>query len=128
MRNAGLSAEQTAGVMANIQAESGFSPTRHEVGQGWESGGWGLAQWTFGRRTLIANKIPSELKKYYSQEYGGAPNDKGMVDSIPVEDNDKLLSLRIRVFSARGDRKTRYCSWIWYRFKFMGIIKNPEDS
>lgn len=91
LRNAGLSAEQTAGVMANIQAESGFSPTRHEVGQGWGSGGWGLAQWTFGRRTLIANKIPSELKKYYSQEYGGAPNDKGMVDSIPVEDNDKLL-------------------------------------
>ena len=91
LRNAGLSAEQTAGVMANIQAESGFSPTRHEVGQGWESGGWGLAQWTFGRRTQIANKIPSELKKYYSQEYGGAPNDKGMVDSNPVEDNDKLL-------------------------------------
>ena len=105
LRNAGLSAEQTAGVMANIQAESGFSPTRHEVGQGWESGGWGLAQWTFGRRTQIANKIPSELKKYYSQEYGGAPNDKGMVDSIPVEDNDKLLIFELEYLVQEGKER-----------------------
>ena len=105
LRNAGLSAEQTAGVMANIQAESGFSPTRHEVGQGWGSGGWGLAQWTFGRRTLIANKIPSELKKYYSQEYGGAPNDKGMVDSIPVEDNDKLLIFELEYLVQEGTER-----------------------
>ena len=105
LRNVGLSAEQTAGVMANIQAESGFSPTRHEVGQGWESGGWGLAQWTFGRRTLIANKIPSDLKKYYSQEYGGAPNEKGMIDSIPVEDNDKLLIFELEYLVQEGTER-----------------------
>ena len=91
LRKAGLSAEQVAGVMGNIQAESGFSPTRHEISFSWENGGWGLAQWTGNRRTTIANRIPSELTKYYSQEYGGSPNEKGMIDSIPVEDNDKLL-------------------------------------
>jgi hypothetical protein cdiviTM7_00542 len=91
LRKAGLSAEQAAGVMGNIQAESGFSPTRHEESQGWGSGGWGLAQWTGGRRTAIASKIPSELTKYYSQAYGGAAKNDGTLDSIPIEDNDKLL-------------------------------------
>ena len=81
LTGSGLSAEQAAGVMGNMQAESGFSPTRHEDGQGWERGGWGLAQWTFGRRTAIVSKLPEELKKYHSQEYGGAANENGTLSS-----------------------------------------------
>ena len=95
LRDSGLSPEQAAGVMGNIQAESGFSPTRHEDSQGWEGGGWGLAQWTFGRRTAIVSKLPEELKKYHSQEYGSAADENGTLSSIPIEDNDKLLSFEL---------------------------------
>ena len=95
LRDSGLSPEQTAGVMGNIQAESGFSPTRHEASQGWEEGGWGLAQWTFERRTAIVSKLPEELKKYHSEEYGGAADENGTLSSIPIEDNDKLLSFEL---------------------------------
>ena len=95
LTGSGLSAEQAAGIMGNIQAESGFSPTRHEDSQGWEGGGWGLAQWTFGRRTAIVSKLPEELKKYHSQEYGGAADENGTLSSIPIEDNDKLLKFEL---------------------------------
>ena len=95
LRDAGLSPEQTAGVMGNMQAESGFSPTRHEDSQGWEGGGWGLAQWTFERRTNIVSKLPEELKKYHSEEYGGAADENGTLSSIPIKDNDKLLSFEL---------------------------------
>ena len=95
LTGSGLSAEQAAGIMGNIQAESGFSPTRHEASQGWEFGGWGLAQWTFGRRTAIVSKLPEELKKYHSQEYGGPTDENGVLSSIPIEDNDKLLKFEL---------------------------------
>lgn len=105
LRKAGLSAEQAAGVMGNIQAESGFSPTRHEASFSWESGGWGLAQWTGDRRNAIASQIPSELTKYYSQEYGGPANEKGMIESIPVEDNDKLLIFELEYLIEESKRR-----------------------
>jgi hypothetical protein len=43
----GLSAVQAAGIMGNLQAESGFNPGIQERGTGI---GFGLAQWSFGRR------------------------------------------------------------------------------
>jgi hypothetical protein len=46
----GLTNEQTAGVMGNIQAESGFKPGIVEIGGG---GGFGIVQWTGGRRTAL---------------------------------------------------------------------------
>lgn len=49
-RAKGLSNEQTAGVMGNIQAESGFNPGIVEGGSGI---GFGIAQWSFGRRTAL---------------------------------------------------------------------------
>ena len=54
-----------------------------------------LAQWTFGRRTAIVSKLPEELKKYHSQEYGGAADENGTLSSIPIEDNDKLLKFEL---------------------------------
>lgn len=94
LRGSGLSEEQTAGVMGNMQAESGFSPTRHEDSQGWSGGGWGLVQWTGGRRKAVVNALPENLKKYHSEEYGGATTD-GRVESIPMEDNDALLAAEL---------------------------------
>lgn len=46
----GLSGAQAAGVMGNMQAESGFDPARVEGGTGI---GYGLSQWSFGRRSAL---------------------------------------------------------------------------
>jgi hypothetical protein len=46
----GLTNDQTAGVMGNIQAESGFRPGAIEGGSGI---GFGIVQWSFGRRTAL---------------------------------------------------------------------------
>ncbi len=56
----GLSDEQTAGVMGNIEQESSFNPTEIESGGNSNnpadagSGGWGLVQWTPGSTALTA--------------------------------------------------------------------------
>lgn len=60
----GLTSEQAAGVMGNIESESGFDPGAIEHGSG---AGFGLAQWTGGRRTNLENaaaaagKSPGDL-------------------------------------------------------------------
>ena len=48
--NVGYSKEATAGVMGNIYAESGFNAGAVEGGSGI---GFGLCQWSFGRRTKL---------------------------------------------------------------------------
>lgn len=48
----GLTVDQAAGVMGNIQAESGFRPGAVEGGSGI---GFGIVQWSFGRRTALEN-------------------------------------------------------------------------
>lgn len=50
LRKAGFSEEAAAGVLGNIQNESGFDPSTIEGGNGI---GFGLCQWSFGRRTQI---------------------------------------------------------------------------
>lgn len=45
----GLTNEQTAGVMGNIQAESNYEPGAVES----NSVGFGIAQWSYGRRTAL---------------------------------------------------------------------------
>jgi hypothetical protein len=46
----GLTNEQTAGVMGNIQAESNYEPNKVEQANGV---GYGIAQWSYGRRTAL---------------------------------------------------------------------------
>ena len=48
--NAGYSKEAAAGVLGNIEAESGFNQAAIEGGNGI---GFGLCQWSFGRRTAL---------------------------------------------------------------------------
>ncbi len=99
LRSRGLTPEQTAGIMGNIHQESSFSPTRQEAGKAWGSGGgWGLAQWTFGRRTKIVEKLKElhpDLVKYYDERYGGQPKDDGRIDTIPAGDNDRLIQFQL---------------------------------
>ncbi len=56
-----LSAPQVAGIMGNLQAESGFNPGIEEKTPR-ASKGYGIAQWTFGRRTNLENYAKSRGK------------------------------------------------------------------
>lgn len=56
--NMGLSAVQAAGIMGNIQQESGFSPTIVNK----RSGAYGLIQWFAGRETNLENYARSVNK------------------------------------------------------------------
>ena len=69
-----LTPEQAAGVMGNMQSESGFHPAKHEYSSNAsddiynDSGpahGIGLIQWSFGRRVNLLATIPSNLRHYF---------------------------------------------------------------
>lgn len=77
----GLSDEQTAGVMGNIQAESGFNPSIEERSN---SVGFGIVQWSYGRRSTLeaaataAGKDVSDLAfqlEYLYAELNSRPMD-----------------------------------------------------
>lgn len=52
----GLSLQQSAGLVGNLQAESSVEPDTQEANPiGGGRGGYGIAQWTGGRRTAIEN-------------------------------------------------------------------------
>lgn len=61
--SAGYSKEAAAGVLGNIEAESGFSADLIEGGSGI---GYGLCQWSFGRRTQL---------EAYAESKGVEPSD-----------------------------------------------------
>lgn len=68
---AGYSEEQAAGVLGNLEQESGFSPTADQYGRGLSDGnGYGIAQWTFTARQ-------GPLRKY-AQQHGGSYKDLDM--------------------------------------------------
>jgi N-acetylmuramoyl-L-alanine amidase len=103
----GLSAEQAAGVMGNMEAESGYIPTRHQstsdvYSSGASGSAWGLVQWDGGRRYTAPDKgvlgqlkkAHSELVKYTDIQYDWARN-KGAEAKIPPTDLDALLSFEL---------------------------------
>lgn len=68
----GLSANAVAGVLGNWRVESQYSPFINQGGKGsWPSGGYGLAQWTGGRRTAVVDELKKleSFSTYYKQEY-----------------------------------------------------------
>lgn len=69
LRAHGLSPNAVAGIMGNIQAESGFNPGIEEKGTTRKDKGYGLCQWTFGRRTAL---------EAYAVSVGKPSNDLGM--------------------------------------------------
>lgn len=88
----GLSAEQSAGVMGNLYQESGYLPHKQEGFANTteaesfsdDRGGWGLAQWTYGRRDVLRDTVEDELgSSYYTYQ------------ELPEEENDDLLILQL---------------------------------
>lgn len=70
----GLTPEQTAGIMGNLFQESGYIPTIQERVAGYsdrdaawvaEAGGWGIAQWSFGRRDVLRDAVLENLGSDY---------------------------------------------------------------
>lgn len=98
----GLTDYQAAGILGNIEVESGFSPFRHQVGMAWPSGGYGIVQWDGSRREAVTSVIsntlgPETFRTYYSIEYGGATTkENGYVPSnVDVAINDQFLSVEL---------------------------------
>lgn len=53
----GLTPIQAAGIMGNLSVESGFQPDNQENSVAWPNGGWGIAQWTGGRRDTLREAV-----------------------------------------------------------------------
>ena len=104
----GLNDVQAAGVMGNMEAESGFIPTRFQGDTSfdpWNSvfgHAWGLVQWDGGRRYTAPNKgvlgklkeKKPELVKYVDNKYNWF-KDKTIQAKIPEADLDALLSFEL---------------------------------
>jgi hypothetical protein len=71
LRSKGLSELSTSAVMGNIEAESDFDPTQVESGN---SIGFGLCQWSFGRRTQLeayGTDLPHQFNFLWAELTGG---------------------------------------------------------
>lgn len=107
----GLSNEQAAGILGNIQVESGFSATRQQDGMSFPNGGWGIVQWDSGsRRPLLVEALEeydSNLAQYHDAKYGGATSEEnGYVHpDIPLEDADKLLLFELDYLYAEAQTR-----------------------
>ncbi len=103
----GLTNEQTAGVMGNIQAESGFNPGIEEISGG---GGYGIAQWTGGRRTALVEAA--------KRANGG--------QGVPVNDLAFQLEYLYQELNARETNNPRYRSFNneWEMIKGQNTIED----
>jgi len=98
--DAGLTAQQAAGVTGSMKHEGGFSPFRQEMSKAWPAGGWGIAQFTNdpGQRgaakAFVSNAVGADLfNQYYKNDFGGpVVESNGFIPTgVPVDVNDKFL-------------------------------------
>lgn len=133
--SSGLTGEQAAGVMGNIRVESQFSPTRQEGGRAFPSGGWGLVQWTGGRRTSVVNALGEkhpELVKYHDPAYGGPVSPGGVPEGLPVDVNDKLLIFELQYMieesKNRAPKLEEGQSFSGSEWEYLQQTKSIEDA
>jgi N-acetylmuramoyl-L-alanine amidase len=138
----GLTAVQAAGVMGNIQAESGYIPTRHQgSGDLWNSNytgnAWGLAQWDGGRRYAspdkgILGKLRKDqpnLEKYTGLEYDYA-GDSAAKAKIPAADLDALMLFELNYLFDESNSRAVTASGFgkaaneWETLKLQTTIEN----
>lgn len=95
LRGAGYSEKQTAGVMGNIERESGFNPFIAQGGASTPSvsSGWGLVQWTGSRHAEIRDAVIDELGTDY---YISAPNMQQLPATMSDEDVDAMVLFQLR--------------------------------
>jgi hypothetical protein len=113
-----LTQEQVAGIVGNLRHESAstFSPFVHEYSQRFESGGWGIAQWTGYRRdndssteyigvaAYARDKIGAETFDKYYHNYGHIDYDctpEGVPEEVNVMFLDAQVDFLIRELTYR---------------------------
>lgn len=99
LRGAGYSEEQTAGVMGNIERESGFNPfiAQGEASTPSVSSGWGLVQWTGSRHAEVRDAVIAELGADY---YIAAPNMQQLPATMTDQDVDAMVLFQLRYIIA----------------------------
>ena len=106
LRGAGYSEEQTAGVMGNIQRESGFNPFIAEGANSTPnlSAGWGLVQWTADRHAAVRDAVIDELGDRF---YIAAPAMGQLPAEISDDDVDEMVLFQMRyiISELEGDEK-----------------------
>lgn len=95
LRGAGYSEAQTAGVMGNIERESGFNPFIAQGGASTPSvsSGWGLVQWTGSRHAEIRDAVIDELGPEY---YFAAPTMQQLPAAMSEENVDAMVLFQLR--------------------------------
>jgi hypothetical protein len=124
----GLSPQQTAGVMGNLQSESAgsWSPTVNEYGSDFGDAGYGIAQWTNssgpgGRRDLLVAALnaaqPDAMTKYYNADYsvqasatdqtaGFIPKSASTGTPMDTASNDGLLLAELNYLYTDANNRT----------------------
>ena len=95
LRGAGYTEEQTAGVMGNIERESGFNPfiAQGSAATPSTSSGWGLVQWTGVRHAQVRDAVIADLGERF---YVAAPNMDQLPESMTQEDIDAMVLFQLR--------------------------------
>jgi hypothetical protein len=98
--------------MGNLQAESGFNPGIEEKGVTRKDKGYGLAQWTFGRRTNLEN---------YAAAAGKPASDLGVqLEFLWFELNDAYKANTLDVILASSSLEE--CTYV-----FLTKFERPAD-
>lgn len=123
-----LTPEQAAGVMGNMQSESGFNPAQHEIGmmkKYWKPGfalnentnisyGLGLVQWSFGRRAGMYNFVygsNSSLVEYFNNPEKYSPDywsGSDFINAAGEEAFDDLVSLELQYLKDELNNNSNY--------------------
>ncbi len=122
----GLSDEQTAGVMGNIQQESSFDPQRIQGGgdspdpHAAGGGGWGLVQWTPGAKVIKIeadnhitgdiSELSTQLAVIWAEMKGTSPNGRhNMLATLKrTKDVDPATQVFLKDFEGGSDPITLY--------------------
>jgi len=98
--DAGMSAQQAAGIIGSMKHEGEFSPFRQQQDVPWPRGGWGIAQFTLdpgqrGSATKFVREAVGDdmFDQYYKNEYGGyVLESNGFIPKgVPLAVNDAFL-------------------------------------
>jgi len=105
----GLNRAATAGIMGNIEAESGFNPAAAQ-GNGNYPLGVGIIQWSGGRRTNLINAVPNWKTNLTGQlnflwgELSGGYKDSTLTPIKSVADSDNGCGDAVDIFLHRFEK------------------------
>lgn len=100
LKSKGLSDVQAGGILGGLYGEAGFDPTLNEYGNGI---GFGIAQWSFGRRTNLEN---------YAKEKGKPVEDLGLQLDFLWHELETSYRSDLDVIKSANDVETVVKQWV----------------